>query len=173
MLEIEYLTNPDESAQATIDFFKSRPLMAMLVWCMQAFCIIYVLAFAIGAIYRTLRLQDYMVGGLVLAWFFAYEHLSRWIIKRKLLVKQMTHLKCLLKMDSKSILYQIQGYTPQYIELKKIRYILRTARGYIIPLTGLQNAGKFMWVPNRSLPTNGQFTALLDQFQVSIKTIKS
>lgn len=173
MLEIEYLTDPDESAQAAIDFFKSRPLMAMLVRGMQACCIIYVIAFAMSAMHRTLRVPDCMVGGLVVAWFFYYEHLSRWIIKRGLLVQQLAQVKCLLRMDAKSILCQLQGFKPQHIEIKKIKFVLRNSRGYIIPLTGMQNAGKFMWLPERSLPKDGQFVALLSQFQVPIKTLKS
>lgn len=174
MLEIEYTTTTPETANATMDFMLNRPLLAAMFLFMKISCWILCLVFAIAFYYKALRPQDYATIGMVFVWLMFYKQINRWVIKSTLKRRKFDDLKCVLRMDDKSVFYRIQQYTPQHIEWKKLRYVLKNNEGYIIPLTGITNAGKFLWLPLRSL--NGEqektFLDFVQKFKLKVKAPK-
>lgn len=176
MLEIEYTATAEETATATYDFLTQRPILKVLFLFMKISCIIICIVFMISLYYKFIRPQDILAFITALVWLFYYKKINNWIIKNILKNRKFTDAKCLFKIDDKSILYKYNNAEPQHIEWKKLKYILQNKHGYIIPLTGITNAGKFLWLPMRSLDNlnaKQDFLNLVNKFDLRIKTINN
>lgn len=176
MLEIEYTATAQETSKATLDFMSNRPIMALLFLSMKISCLLLCLVFTITLYNKSIRPQD--IGAILFAviWLLYYKQINRWIIRRSLKMRKFTDYKCLYKIDDKSILYQLHTFAPQHIQWKKLKYVLKNNEGYIIPITGIDNAGKFLWLPFRSLHNDSdqqQFLNFLEKFKLKLKEIKS
>ncbi|HSX20651.1 MAG TPA: hypothetical protein VLG38_05990 [Gammaproteobacteria bacterium] len=174
MLEIEYTASPAETAQATLDFMSNRPVVAILFGFMRVACILLLVGFCITLLNKATRVQDVVSVFFALLWLMYYKKINRWVIQRSLKLRQTADLKCMYKIDEKSILYRIHNSAPHHIEWKKLKYVLKNKSGYIIPLTGVSNAGKFLWLPQRSLSNNdaeSKLLSLITKFKLKIKEL--
>lgn len=175
MLELEFTTTADEVADATTVFLTKRPLLNLMLILLRVSCFVLCFAFAIAVVNKAARPQDYVMALTAATWIFYHNKINRWVVMSSLKRRNLENIKCNMKIDEKSILYRLQNYTPQYIEWKKLRFIIKNKSGYIIPLTGLANAGRFMWIPLHGLNRTGdeqQFLDLISRHKLKIKTVK-
>lgn len=175
MLEIEYRATANEAADATMDFLANRPLLNIMFFVMRISCFMLCFAFCIALYHNAIRPQDIATVIIAAIWIRYYKPINRWIIKGALKRRKFDEMKCLLKMDEKSILYRIQNFAPHHIEWKKLKFILKNKNGYIVPLTGLTNAGRFMWLPLHCFanPSDEQFFLdLVSKHKLKIKPVK-
>lgn len=175
MINLEYTTTPQETSQTTLLFLSNRPLVALLFSVMKFTCILLCLGFAYTAYHKALRPQDVVSVITAIIWLFYYKTINRWVIKSTLKARKFNDVTYQLKIDDQSILCRFKGDNLQYIEWKKLKYILNTKDGYIIPLTGMFNAGKFLWLPLRAFSTPAmqqEFLDLVSKFKLKTKTLK-
>lgn len=174
MIKFEYTATTSETAAAALDFMTNRPILAAMFKFMQYACIILCIVFVASLITSALRPQDYIAMICAILWLFFYKHINRAIIRMALNRRKFADMHCICKFDEKSILFSMRDFTPQHIEWKKIRFILKNKSGYIIPLTGLANAGRFMWLPLRSMQKPGDeqaFLGFIEQFKIKIRNL--
>lgn len=172
MLELNYVTGADESASVTLDFMANRPAVAALFKAMQVLCILLCIMFVVMYFNNNIKLEDISALIGAVGWILFYKRINHWIVKKTLQLRKFSDCKCLCKIDDKSIMYQVHTNTPQHVTWKSLKFVLQNNNGYIIPLTGIKNAGKFIWLPKRSLDGNEQ--SLLDLFakyKLKIKNI--
>lgn len=174
MLEIRFHTSAKEAATATIDFMSNRPIVAIMFYVMTALCIMLCFVFAITVYNHAARSADVVAVIGAVGWILFYKKINRFFIERLLLLRKFAEFECLYKIDAKSILYKLHTQEASHIEWKKLKLVLKNKDGYIIPLTGLANAGKFLWLPLHSLQAAGIEQELLDlftKFKLKLKTI--
>ncbi len=172
MIELNFETTSQESAQATIDFMSNRPIGALMFRFMQSMCILLCVGYGLMLYSHSTRLEDTLAVIAALAWLLAYKHINRWIVVQSLKIRKFSNVSCICKIDEKSILYQLQANQPLHIEWKKLKFVLKNKNGYIIPLTGASNAGKFMWLPLRSLHSyEPELLDLIAKFKLKIKKV--
>ena len=149
-MEIKYTATAQETANATFDFLINRPVIAGLLSFMKIACTVMCFGFLINAYQRSLRKEDFIALAIGLIWIFFYKKFNRFIIKMNLKQRKFFTIDYKIKIDEQSILAE-QGSNIKHIEWKKLSYILKNHNGYIIPLTGMSNVGKFLWLPINSL----------------------
>lgn len=174
MIEIEYTTSAQEASQATLDFMINRPIMALMFKGMQMLCIALCAGYAITLYTNTARKEDAVAVIFALLWIVFYKRFNRWVINRTLKLRKFNDVTCAMKIDDKSIFYKLHNNQPLHIEWKKLRFVLKNNDGYIIPLTGVINAGRFLWLPKRSLNSPQaeiQFLDLCQKFKLKLKNI--
>jgi hypothetical protein len=172
MLAINYTATPEETASATLDFLSNRPIIAIMFSFMKISCLMLCAAFAIALYKKQIQTKDIMTLISAIGWLLFYKRINRGIIKSGLKHRKFASASYSYKIDEKSIYCQINSCVNQHIEWKKIRYILRNNNGYIIPMTGIANAGKFIWLPFSSLKQDDaeqQFLNLAQKFKLKIK----
>lgn len=176
MLEIEYTTTNQEAADATLDFMSNRPMVAFIFKFMRTACIVLCVIFAFLWYKKAIRPQDYIALITATAWLFFYKKINRRIISKTIGLRKLGDIKCICKIDDRSILYKVHNFAPLYIEWKKLRFVLKNKDGYIIPLTGLTNAGRFIWLPQRVWQNHDmeqQFLNLVQKFKLKVRTVTS
>lgn len=175
MINIQYNVAQQESANATMDFLSNRPFLAILFLCMQISCVLLCIGFALTVYNKSTTPQDISALILALIWLFYYKSINRWIIKNSLKKAKFDGVKTKLSIDDKSIFYRIQTNEPINIEWKKLKYVLKNKDGYIIPLTGITYAGKFLWIPIRGFENPSmeqEFLDLVSKFKLKLRVLK-
>lgn len=176
MINLEYTTTPQETSQTTLIFLANRPLVSMLFFMMKITCILLLIGFTFTVYAKAVRPQDIVSAIMALVWLFCYKAINRWVIKSALKARRFTDVKYNIKIDDKSIICRFANDSLQYIEWKKLKYVLDTQDGYVIPLTGFSNAGKFLWLPIRAFinPIMQQdFLQLVANAKLKIKKVKN
>jgi len=130
------------------------------------------IAFAMTAYNNAVRPQDIVSVIAAIIWLLYYKPINRWIIGSILKRRQFPELTYNVRIDDKSIFYKQDNNQPNHIEWKKLKFVLKDQFGYIIPLTGLTNAGKYIWLPLRSMQASEQeFLNLLQKFKLKVKQL--
>lgn len=172
MIDIQYTTTPEETAAISLQFLSNRPIVAALFTAMKLICYVLFIAFAFTAYHNALRLQDVISLITAIIWLLYYKPINRWIISYTLKHRKFPYLKHQIRLDDQSILYQQNNFHPKHIAWKKLRFILKDSKGYMIPLTGITNAGQYIWLPLSSLQTSEQeFLTLVTKFRLKIKNL--
>lgn len=173
MINIEYTMSSQETADATLNFLVNRPLFTFLFLLMRYSCILLCFGFIITLYQKNTRPEDYAAVVMAFIWLFYYKKINRWIIKSTLKGRKFETMQRTFKIDEKSIFCRTAKAEPINIEWKKLKYILKTTDGYIVPLTGITNAGKFFWLPFRAFQEQNeqQFLDLANKFKLNVKAI--
>lgn len=172
MIDIEYTSTPQETAAVSLQFLTNRPIVASMFISMKIICYMLFIAFAMTAYNHALRPQDIVSVITAIIWLLYYKSINRWIISSILKRRQFPQLTYNVRIDDKSILYKQDNNQPTHIEWKKLKFVLKDKTGYIIPLTGVMNAGKYIWLPFSSLQTSEQeLLRLLQQFKLKVKQL--
>lgn len=173
MINIQYTSTPQETAAVSLQFLANRPAVASMFSMMKIICISLFVAFAYSAYHQAIHLQDVFAVIAALMWLKYYKNINIFIIKNMLKRKQAPELSYDISINESSIAYKQNNNHPTNISWKKLKFVLRDASGYIIPLTGFANAGRFIWVPQRCLrDSEPAFLELLHKAKLKIKTIK-
>ncbi len=174
MIDIEYTTDPKETAAATLDFLSNRPLMSFMFKFMQVMCFLLCAGFAITVYNKSARPQDWATAVTACLWLLFYKPINRWVIRSGLKYRSFGNNKCVVRMDDKSVFCKINTANPQHVEWKKLKYVIKNKEGYIVPLTGMANAGKFLWLPMRCFTSpelEQQFLQLAQKFKLQLKFV--
>ncbi len=174
MLEINYTMTAQETADATLDFLTNRATMAFMFAIMKYSCLMLCFVFAITAYNKAAQPQDIATVIFALIWIVFYKKINRWIVKSALRHRRFTEMHPKIKIDHKRMQCTGQATNPINIEWKSLRNILKTKNGYIVPLTGLRNAGRFIWLPFRGFNTPAceqEFVDLAQNFRIKIKKV--
>lgn len=170
MLDIEYTATSQETAAVSLQFLANRPIMASMFYLMKIICFGLFIVFGITAYNKALRPQDIMAVLTAIVWLLYYKPINRWIIGSILKRRKFPQLTFNVRMDDKSIFYKQNNNQPQHIQWKKLKFVLKDQNGYIIPLTGVSNAGRYIWIPLRSLQASEpEFLKLLNKFKLKVK----
>lgn len=176
MINVEYTITPQESANATLDFLINRPVMALIFKFMKYSCILLCIGFAITLYNKQARVQDFVSVMFAVLWIIFYRPVNRWVIKGSLGKHKFPNAKQLIKIDQKSILNKNPAGQPQHIDWKNVKFILQNKDGYIVPLTGFSNAGKFLWLPFRGFTEANmqeEFISLVNNLKLKIKKVST
>jgi hypothetical protein len=174
MLNVKYHLNIEEMAQATYDFVTQRPLIRLMQILMSLGAILLCGAF-LGRIYLRLptSLTDLIAVLFSLCWLLFYKTLH----KKLILHSMRKHAKPDLELELQITNHQIhllnnQNYSSIKLPWKKLRFVSQNKFGYIFPLTGLNNAGKFIWLPLNSLQSHQHedLKQLFAKFNIKIKS---
>lgn len=172
MIDIEYTSTPQETAAVSLQFLTNRPVVASMFVSMKIICFMLFIAFGITAYNHALRPQDIISVISAIIWLLYYKSINRWIISSILKRRKFPELTYNVRIDDKSIFYKQNDSQPRHIEWNKLKFVLKDKSGYIIPLTGLTNAGKYIWLPLRSLQASEQeLLNLLNKFKLKIKQV--
>lgn len=174
MLEIKYTATPETTAKVTLDFLSNRPFVSAMFKFMQISCMFLCLGFAINVYNHAVQPKDYMALSTAVIWLLFYKKINRWLIKNNLKHRKFNQLDYVYKIDEQSIFCTVNNKVPHHITWKKLKYILQTKDGYILPMTGFTNAGKFLWLPFQSLENNNAeetFLNLVKKFKLKVKNI--
>jgi len=132
--------------------------------------------FAITLYHHSAKPQDFAAVFFALIWLFYYKSINRWLIKRNLKRVKFSEAPNVFKIDHKSIFCKLPAKNPVDLEWKKFKYVLKNSDGYILPITGISNGGKFIWLPFRAFSSpelEAEFLGLVAKFKLKIKTIVS
>jgi hypothetical protein len=172
MIDIQYTSTPQETAAVSLQFLTNRPIVASMFTSMKIICFMLFIAFAMTAYNNAIRPQDTLSVFAAIIWLRYYKSINRWIISTILKRRKFPQLTYNVRIDDKSILYKQDNNQPNHVEWKKLKFVLKDSAGYIIPLTGMSNAGKYIWLPLRSLQASEQeFLNLLHKFKLKIKQL--
>ncbi len=173
MINIEFTPTVDEAAQATFDFLSNRPIMSFMLKIMKVSCVLLAIGFVITAIGKSIRVQDIAALIMALVWLIFYKRINHWLIKRNLRLRKFDVFKQSLSIDSRAITATTANNFMHKVEWKSVKFVLKNAKGYIVPLTGFSNAGKFFWIPFSSLDasTNKELESVLEQAKIKVKSI--
>lgn len=172
MINVEYTMQKQETVKATLDFLSNRPFLSIMFFCMKVSCIILCLGFAFSVYTKVARPEDFVAALFAVIWLFYYKAINRWVIGNTLKHRKFDLSAQKYTIDQKSIACMLQSKNPFNIEWKKIKYILQNKDGYIIPLTGFSNAGKFLWFPKRGFQNPNmeqEFIDIVQQLKLRIK----
>jgi hypothetical protein len=173
MININYQPTHTEIGQATLDFFLNRPMMRIMLHFMRVACVLLCVIFAMFWHAGQTRPKDYVFASTALIWLLYYKQLNKKLINATIKRQNVSKLPHNFNVDNQRIYCQDQN---SQIEWKKIKFILKNVNGYIIPLTGFTNAGKFLWFPNHGFANQASeqnFVELMHKLSKKIKTIKS
>lgn len=176
MINVEYTIAPKESANATLDFLINRPLMSLIFKVMKYSCIILCIGFAMVLYTKQARVQDFVSVLFAAIWLIFYKPINRWVIKGSLNKRKFASDTHTIKIDEKSIFSKRSTGEPQNITWKNVKFILQNQDGYIVPLTGFNNAGKFLWLPFRGFTQasmQDDFVSLAGKLRLKIKKVNS
>ncbi len=170
MIDIEYTATPQETATVSLQFLTNRPLIASMFSSIKIISLAFLFMFIVTAYNNALRLQDIISAIIAIVWLLYYKPINRWIISTALKSKKLPKFTFNVRIDDKSIFYKQDNNQPRNIEWKKLKFVLKDQNGYIIPLTGLTNSGKYIWIPLRSLQASEQeLLKLLNKFKIKVK----
>lgn len=175
MINIEYTMTPQETVNTTMDFLTNRPFLSSMFLFMRISCLLFCIVFALSVFTtKSARPQDLATIVFAIAWLLYYKSINRWVIKKSLANRKFYNMGYKFKIDEKSIFCRLHSDNIINIEWKKIKHILKNKDGYIIPLTGMGNAGRFLWLPTRGFTDNSieqDFINLTSKFKLKIKNI--
>lgn len=174
MINIEYNITPQESANATLDFITNRPVMRFVFKFMQYSCIVLCIGFAISMYHKQARVQDFVAVLFAVIWLLFYKPINRWVVRGSLKAQKFSNASCTYKIDKKSIFCKIANAQPRHIDWKNVKFVLQNKDGFIVPLTGIANAGKFIWLPNRGFVQENmreEFINLIQELKLKLKRV--
>lgn len=176
MISLEYTMNQQETADATLNFLSNRPFLNIMFIIMRYSCILLCFGFIITLYQGNTRPEDFVAVFMAISWLIFYKNINRRIIKAALKGRKFDTMQRTVKFDDKGIFCQGSMTMPIDIAWKKLKHVLKTQNGYIIPLTGFAYAGKFFWVPYRAFTNQAdeqQFLEYINKFKLKIKTVNS
>lgn len=166
MANIEYTVIARESSNATLDFITNRPVLSLSFWTMKGACALLCAGFAFTLYHGVTKPQDYVAVAFAIAWLFYYKNINRYIVK--LALKKT-------KFDGKIQSLSIDSNAINGLPWKRLRYINKNQDGYIIPIPGIANSGKFIWIPYRAFDdqfSEREFLDLVAKHHLKINTLK-
>jgi hypothetical protein len=109
------------------------------------------------------------------AWLFFRRKLNYFILCRSLTKKKIQEYISTIKFSKHKIWAEINNSVSE-IFWSKISYIYKNKDGYILPLPGISNGGRFVWLPLRSFNSQAEENTFLDivkDHKLKIKNINS
>lgn len=171
MINVNYQPLHMEIVQATLDFFVNRPMMRMLLRFMKAACLLLCIVFAIFLYTGNPQPKDYIFVAASIIWLFYYKRINRELIGMILKRRNLQGIPHNFNIDKQRIFCRDQQ---TQIEWKRVKFVLKNAHGYIVPLTGFANAGKFLWLPKRGFANEQDeqgFVSILHSLSKKLKAI--
>jgi len=175
MIDIEYTPDKDEIIDASLDLMLQRPAIRFMAIGMKGCCAMLCFGFYLKWKTYSINPQDYMALGMAIAWMFYYRKINRAIVKLGSKKRKIPDSPAAFNVDKKRIFYKDPHKQTHNIEWRNIRFLLKNSKGYILPLTGLRNAGKYLWFPHRAFENEKQeeeFTKLVKSNKIRIKKAK-
>lgn len=173
IVNIKYRVDIEELAQATVDFVRHRPLMRLMRLIMSITATLLVISFAMRMYLRyPTNFSDLASALFALSWLLFYQTIHKQIILRTLRKRSIPNLELDIQVTNQQIhVFNNQDHNNFKLSWKGLKFIAKNSLGYILPLTGLTNAGKFIWLPIDTLQATQQeeaFLKLATQFNIKI-----
>jgi hypothetical protein len=172
MIIVEYQPNIPEITNATLNFLERRPIIKVIILLMKICCVIMSAAYILKAIMNTITIHDMLVLLFALTWLFGYRVLNGFILKKILGRQNITKAINKFHINKYKLWWQATNKQPMQQEWKYVTYIYQNPNGYIVPLIGAANAGKFIWLPKRGFAepaAENKFLELIKQLKIIIK----
>lgn len=164
MEQIRYPLQANEMATATLDFLCNRPVMKFLILFMKGCCLLLLLGFALTIKGHSTKPMDYAAAATAVLWLIFNRQVHEYIIRQSMKGRRFASSNVEYKFDHKQIAYPTANGRSDSIDWSKLSLVFKNKDGFIIPLTGLRNAGQFIWLPHRALNSETQ-AKLLDIIQ--------
>lgn len=174
MMNISYVPANQEFAKATADFLLQRPMLKILLALSRVACIIILLGFSLLAYAHAVTLHSLIYAIMAVGWLILYKQINYQTIRLVTNFRDISKIPYEFNIDKKRIFYKNTSASTQ-VEWKTIKFIIDTYAGYIIPLSGIHNSGRFLWLPKRAFADRGQeqeFLQLMTNLKKPLKKIK-
>ena len=169
--DLNYEIQAEEMAQATSDFLLDRPIVKISYRLMQFCCIFICCGIIIKFYFAKLILNDYMFFIFASSWLLFGRkinlHLVAFLYKKR---KSTTTYTCTVTETNVTVKI---GNTSIQQPWKQVKKILKNQFGFIVPIIGYNNGGKFIWLPFRVM-TKNQLDSLHSFFSkqnIQLKTL--
>ena len=149
-MEIKCEVEKDSYVEAMISFLMSRPIIYVSYFVFRAMCFIY---FSVGCYLLSANLLS---GWHTVTFTFA----TLWLFFSKSLLKNFISNIVNTKSRDYNVRYVLgdrfidyfpPGKVSERIFVDNLRYVIKKKDGYVIPLPGMNNAGRFIFLPIKSL----------------------
>lgn len=172
MIRVEYQTENDEMVNATLDFIENRPLLKLMLFVMKLSCFLVLVGFMLKCISRTAVVEDFTVVLFALMWIMYRKRFNRYLLRRRL--KNQPSQAHKFQVSERRIWWQYAKQQPDQTLWNNIRLVYQNKLGYMIPLSGLQNAAKFLWLPKRSFKKDEEqaFVEIVQKRKLKLKQVK-
>lgn len=171
MINISFIPTNLEFAEATAKFLLQRPTLRLLMSITRGASLLVIVGFALCFYADAVTAKNIISTSMAVIWLFFYKKINTAVVKKVIISRDLGKIPNNFKIDKNRILCKTQTTSSQ-IDWRNIKYVLSTYAGYIIPLTGIANAGRFLWLPKRAFTDNAQeqeFIKLLDKVKKPIK----
>lgn len=165
-LEIKSKHKVLEFLNAYLDFIENRPILKFAISGMNALCCLMLAGNLVKWFSIGFEPNEIFMAIFCFMWIFFRRKINLAIIKRT--GKHEDNEKT-VHITNKYISYSNE----ERVRWSHLKKIYKNDLGFIIPMLGLKNAGKFIWLPYECINKDEQKTwlNLLDELKISIKSI--
>lgn len=171
MINISFVPTNIEFAEATAKFLLQRPILRLLMSITRLTSMMMIIGFALCVYADAVTPKNIITTLMAFVWLFFYKQINTIVVKKTISGRDLSRIPYSFKIDKNRIMCKTQSSSSQ-VDWRNIKYVLSTYAGYIIPLTGIGNAGRFLWLPKRAFSDNSQeqeFIKLLEKVKKPIK----
>ncbi len=171
MINISYTPANPEFAAATAAFLLQRPTLRLMLSVSRVACVMVIIGFSLCLYADAVTYKNVISTILAILWMLFYRKVLYAVINSVIRSRDVNKIPFDFNIDKKRIFCKNAKVSSQ-VEWKTIKFIIDTYTGYIIPLTGVNNAGRFLWLPKRAFSDNNQeqdFLKILSSLNKSIK----
>ena len=174
MLNLNYNLNIDEMATATLDFLENRPILKFSLFNMKMICCMTIGIYLITVYHGNISWLNSSITIGAIAWLFFRRKLNYFILHKSLTRKKVHEYVNNIEIYKHKIFTKINNSVTE-LGWSKISFVYQSKNGYMIPLPGISNSGKFIWLPLRSFTNTHEENTFLDivkNYKLKIKLIK-
>lgn len=170
MIMNQYQIEVNEMTNATLSFIESRPVMKLILWGMKIACLAMLAGFLIKAYTQTLTSLDLGTTLFAMAWLCFRRKINAFFLKKNLSMRKAEQFHKEYHLSPYKIWWK-ENATPQQLLWQEVPCVLAQRDGYMIPLTGMAQSGRFLWLPKRGFKDESGFLELLKKKSVKLKKI--
>lgn len=171
MVVNRYQVEIDEIAQATLSFLEHRPGLRFILGAMKFVCCFMIVTFVFKCLYHNASFVDLAITLFALAWLFYRKKINRFLLKRSYKAQKLDQVSRQYQISKTKIWWKENNHVPQELRWQQVPYILEHTMGYLIPLTGMQNSGRFLWFPLRGFEQLEEFQRIIKEKEIKLKKL--
>jgi len=181
---MKYQFNVDEMVEVTLCFLESRPFLKWMIIFMKMACLLMLFSFTIKLLSRSISVYDGMVGLFALSWLLYRRQVNAFFLKKRLNQQKINEGSLTIHVLKHKIAWRGNFMSQGEQRFKIMRFVYQiqnkktekgqTQNGFIIPLMGLAQSAKFIWLPTRAFKTEQDqtdFLSILEKNNITMKAI--
>lgn len=171
MLKVEYNFNKQELAKATVDFMRARPLVKLGEIILKTLCPVMLILYGLKLYYQIATTKDFAYILFVILFIGFSRKITQIIVASNL---PNSSNKACYTIDKVKLSQAQTNQNPVSQPWKNLKFIYKNKIGYIVPITGFNNGGKFIYLPKHGFKAKSDidgFEELLMNCKIKVKKI--